>query len=140
MRSRFNRHERVPNYAMTVKASVYPTTPANPGTVARGLNSRPCRDLGAGGAGNFGTIRGRATSRPARAKHDPGDLARLAGVSANATSQAESDHRGLSLDTLLTVLEALGIGVDTLISNEPKTEYVVARRDRPGPYAVLIPS
>jgi transcriptional regulator with XRE-family HTH domain len=61
-----------------------------------------------------------------------GDLARLAGVSPSAISQAEAGHRGLSLDTLLTLSEGLGVGLDELLVNEPATNYVLARRDRSG--------
>jgi transcriptional regulator with XRE-family HTH domain len=61
-----------------------------------------------------------------------GDLARLAGVSPSAISQAEAGHRGLSLDTLLTLSESLGVGLDELLVNEPATDYVLARRDRSG--------
>ncbi len=61
-----------------------------------------------------------------------GDLARLAGVSPSAISQAEAGHRGLSLDTLLTLSESLGVGLDELLINEPATDYVLARRDRSG--------
>lgn len=61
-----------------------------------------------------------------------GDLARLAGVSPSAISQAEAGHRGLSLDTLLTLSESLGVGLNELLVNEPATDYVLARRDRSG--------
>ncbi len=61
-----------------------------------------------------------------------GDLARLAGVSPSAISQAEASHRGLSLDTLLTLSESLGVGLDELLVNEPATDYVLARRDGSG--------
>jgi transcriptional regulator with XRE-family HTH domain len=61
-----------------------------------------------------------------------GDLARLAGVSPSAISQAEAGHRGLSLDTLLTLSESLGVGLDELLVNEVTTDYVLARRDRSG--------
>jgi transcriptional regulator with XRE-family HTH domain len=61
-----------------------------------------------------------------------GELARLAGVSPSAISQAEAGHRGLSLDTLLTLSEGLGVGLDELLLNEPSTDYVLARRDRSG--------
>ena len=61
-----------------------------------------------------------------------GDLARLAGVSPSAVSQAEAGHRGLSLDTLLTLSESLGVGLDELLVNEPATDYVLARRERSG--------
>ncbi len=61
-----------------------------------------------------------------------GDLARLAGVSPSAISQAEAGHRGLSLDTLLTLSESLGVGLDELLINEAATDYVLARRDRSG--------
>ena len=61
-----------------------------------------------------------------------GDLARLAGVSPSAISQAEAGHRGLSLDTLLTLSESLGVGLDELLVNEATSDYVLARRDRSG--------
>ena len=58
------------------------------------------------------------------------DLARLAGVSPSAISQAEAGQRGLSLDTLLTLTSALGIGLDELLENDRRPDYVLARRDR----------
>ena len=58
------------------------------------------------------------------------DLARLADVSPSAISQAEAGQRGLSLDTLLTMTSALGIGIDDLLENQQRPEYVLARRDR----------
>ena len=58
------------------------------------------------------------------------DLARLAGVSPSAISQAEAGLRGLSLDTLLTVTSGLGIGLDSLLENEERPDYVLARRAR----------
>jgi transcriptional regulator with XRE-family HTH domain len=61
------------------------------------------------------------------------DLARLAGVSPSAISQAEAGHRGLALDTLLTLVEALGVGLDDLLSVRATGDYVLARRDRMGP-------
>ncbi len=61
-----------------------------------------------------------------------GDLARFAGVSPSAVSQAEAGHRGLSLDTLLTISEGLGVGLDDLLASEPQSDYVLARRDRTG--------
>jgi transcriptional regulator with XRE-family HTH domain len=60
------------------------------------------------------------------------DLARLAGVSPSAISQAEAGHRGLALDTLLTLAEALGIGLDDLLGVRSTGDYVLARRDRLG--------
>jgi len=61
------------------------------------------------------------------------DLARLAGVSPSAISQAEAGHRGLALDTLLTLVEALGVGLDDLLAVRTTGDYVLARRDRMGP-------
>jgi transcriptional regulator with XRE-family HTH domain len=61
------------------------------------------------------------------------DLARLAGVSPSAISQAEAGHRGLALETVLTLAEALGVGVDNLLSVRTGRDYVLARRDRLGP-------
>lgn len=57
-------------------------------------------------------------------------LARLAGVSASAISQAEAGQRGLSLDTLLTITTALGVGMDELLANRERPDYVLARRNR----------
>jgi transcriptional regulator with XRE-family HTH domain len=58
------------------------------------------------------------------------DIARLADVSPSAISQAESGQRGLSLDTLLTLTNTLGMGLDTLLDNEERPDYQLARRDR----------
>lgn len=58
------------------------------------------------------------------------EIARLAGVSPSAISQAESGHRGLGLDTLLTLGEALGVSLDALLAHSPEAGYVLARRDR----------
>ena len=60
------------------------------------------------------------------------DLARLAGVSPSAISQAEAGHRGLALDTLLTLVEALGTGIDDLLEVRTTGDYLLARRDRLG--------
>jgi transcriptional regulator with XRE-family HTH domain len=61
------------------------------------------------------------------------DLARLAGVSPSAISQAEAGHRGLALETLLTLVEGLGVGIDDLLAVKTTSDYVLARRDRLGP-------
>ena len=61
------------------------------------------------------------------------DLARLAGVSPSAISQAEAGHRGLALETLLTLVEGLGLGLDDLLAVRTAGDYVLARRDRLGP-------
>jgi transcriptional regulator with XRE-family HTH domain len=58
------------------------------------------------------------------------DLGRLAGVSPSAISQTEAGQRGLSLDTLLTLTNALGIGLDDLLENDRRPNYVLARRAR----------
>jgi transcriptional regulator with XRE-family HTH domain len=60
------------------------------------------------------------------------DLARLAGVSPSAISQAEAGHRGLALETLLRLVEALGLGLDDLLAVRTAGDYVLARRDRRG--------
>lgn len=57
-------------------------------------------------------------------------VAELAGVTPAAISQAESGRRGLSLDTLLPLCEALGIGLDDLMGSTATPDHVVARRDR----------
>ena len=58
------------------------------------------------------------------------DIARLADVSPSAISQAEAGLRGLSLDTLLTLTNRLGMGLDSLLENEERPDYLLARRDR----------
>lgn len=58
------------------------------------------------------------------------EVARLAGVSPSAVSQVETGHRGLALETLLTLSDALGISIDTLLDHRPDAGYVLARRDR----------
>jgi transcriptional regulator with XRE-family HTH domain len=60
------------------------------------------------------------------------ELAHLAGVSPSAISQAESGHRGLALDTLLTLTDALGLSLDELLAVKSNGDYVLARRDRMG--------
>lgn len=61
------------------------------------------------------------------------DLARLAGVSPSAISQAEAGHRGLGLETVLKLAAGLGISVDQLLSHPTDAGYVIARRDRAAP-------
>ncbi|HEX2042708.1 MAG TPA: XRE family transcriptional regulator [Acidimicrobiales bacterium] len=58
------------------------------------------------------------------------ELARLAGVTPSAVSQAESGRRGLSLDTLLLLSERLGMGLDELLASAPTGGYVLARHPR----------
>lgn len=58
------------------------------------------------------------------------DVARLAEVSPSAISQAEAGQRGLSLDTLLTLTARVGIGLDSLLDNEERADYTLARRAR----------
>jgi transcriptional regulator with XRE-family HTH domain len=69
------------------------------------------------------------------------DLARMAGVSPSALSQAEAGRRGLSLDTLLALSDRLGIGVDDLLGRPPRVDHVLARRGRrpaSGPITALL--
>ena len=56
-----------------------------------------------------------------------GDLARLAGVSPSAISQAERGHRGLSLETLLDLTGKLNITLDELLRGEDAPGYRLAR-------------
>jgi transcriptional regulator with XRE-family HTH domain len=58
------------------------------------------------------------------------DLARIAGVTPSAISQAEAGHRGLSLDTLLLLAERSGISLDELLGVRSTGDYILARRDR----------
>jgi len=59
------------------------------------------------------------------------ELARLAGVSASAISQAERGRRGLSLETLLDLAGKLNITLDDLLRGEVSPGYRLARRDDP---------
>lgn len=58
-------------------------------------------------------------------------LARLAGVSPSAISQAERGHRGLSLDTLLDLSAKLNVTLDELLRGDVAPGYRLARRDHP---------
>lgn len=58
------------------------------------------------------------------------EIARVAGVSPSAISQAEAGHRGLGLDTVVAIAEGLGISLDELLGTSPDPGYVIARRDR----------
>ena len=56
------------------------------------------------------------------------DLARIAGVSASAISQAERGQRGLSLETVLGLATGLNITLDELLRGEVATGYRLGRR------------
>lgn len=66
------------------------------------------------------------------------ELAGMAGVSQAAISQAEAGRRGLSLDTVLVMCDALGMTVDELVAADPPGGYVLARRERLGGDAPLV--
>ncbi len=71
-----------------------------------------------------------------------GDLAAIAGVSANAISQAERGKRGLSVETLYRLAHKLSLTVDELLGGEVARGYRLARRLPPrrsleGPVALL---
>jgi transcriptional regulator with XRE-family HTH domain len=59
------------------------------------------------------------------------ELARLAGISASAVSQAERGRRGFSLETLVELTGRLGITLDDLLRGEARPGYRLARRDEP---------
>jgi transcriptional regulator with XRE-family HTH domain len=59
------------------------------------------------------------------------ELARLAGVSPSAVSQAERGQRGLSLETLLELTARLGITLDELLRGAVAPGYRLARRHDP---------
>jgi transcriptional regulator with XRE-family HTH domain len=59
------------------------------------------------------------------------ELARLAGVSPSAVSQAERGQRGLSLETLLDLTTRLNITLDELLRGEVAPGYRLARRHDP---------
>jgi len=58
------------------------------------------------------------------------ELATIAGVTASAISQAESGARGLSVDTLLRISDALAVPLDRLVDSAPRPTYHLARHDR----------
>lgn len=58
------------------------------------------------------------------------EVATAAGVTPSAISQAESGTRGLSLDTVVTLADRLGISVDRLLSTGSPRSYVLTRHDR----------
>ena len=59
------------------------------------------------------------------------DLARMAGVSPSAISQAERGQRGLSLETLLSLSAGLHITLDELLRGEVAPGYRLGRRHDP---------
>jgi transcriptional regulator with XRE-family HTH domain len=59
-----------------------------------------------------------------------GQLAALAGVTPAAISQAETGRRGLSLDTILPLCEALGVTVDELLGGQGRVDHQLVRHDR----------
>jgi transcriptional regulator with XRE-family HTH domain len=59
------------------------------------------------------------------------EVARIAGVSASAVSQAERGQRGLSLETLLGLAAKLGMTLDELLRGEVAPGYRLARRHEP---------
>lgn len=58
------------------------------------------------------------------------ELATAAGVTASAISQAESGTRGLSLDTVVTLADRLGVSIDRVLSTGNPSSYHLARHDR----------
>jgi transcriptional regulator with XRE-family HTH domain len=59
------------------------------------------------------------------------EVARLAGVSPSAVSQAERGQRGLSLETLLQLTGRIGLTIDELLRGEISRGYRLARRYDP---------
>jgi transcriptional regulator with XRE-family HTH domain len=59
------------------------------------------------------------------------EIARLAGVSPSAISQAERGQRGLSLETLLHLTGKLNITIDELLRGQVAPGYRLARRHDP---------
>jgi len=66
-------------------------------------------------------------------------IANLAGVTAGAISQAESGRRGLSLDSLIPLCEALGIGVDEILGTGRTPDPLLARHDREMSTGQIVP-
>lgn len=65
-------------------------------------------------------------------------IAAMAGVSAGAISQSESGRRGLSLDSLIPLSEALGIGVDDILGTGRTPDPLLARHDREIPTGQVV--
>jgi transcriptional regulator with XRE-family HTH domain len=69
-----------------------------------------------------------------RIRHDrnltQGQLAAIAGVTPAAISQAETGRRGLSLDTVVPLCEALGVTVDELLGGQGRLDHQLVRHDR----------
>jgi transcriptional regulator with XRE-family HTH domain len=63
------------------------------------------------------------------------ELARAAGISPSAISQAERGRRGLSVETLLTLAERLGMTLDELLAGSHTPGYRLGRRDHAGTHA-----
>jgi transcriptional regulator with XRE-family HTH domain len=59
------------------------------------------------------------------------ELARAAGISPSAISQAERGRRGLSVDTLLRLADRLGMTLDELLRGSHSPGYRLGRRDHP---------
>ena len=59
-----------------------------------------------------------------------GQLAALAGVTPAAISQAETGRRGLSLDTVVPLCDALGVTVDALLGGQGRVDHQLVRHDR----------
>ncbi len=59
-----------------------------------------------------------------------GQLAAMAGVTPAAISQAETGRRGLSLDTVVPLCEALGVTVDDLLGGQGRVDHQLVRHDR----------
>ena len=74
---------------------------------------------------------GQGLERVRKERHlNQSELARLAGVTQSAVSQAEAGRRGLSLETVMLLSERLGMGLDELLASAPAGGYVLARRPR----------
>lgn len=58
------------------------------------------------------------------------ELAEIAQVTPGAISQVETGRRGLSVDTLVTLCESLGITLDALLGAESSVDHVLIRHDR----------
>ncbi len=87
---------------------------------------------GAGRVLEAGSITGRvaASLRALRAARNLSqhDLAKLAGVTPSAISQAERAERGLSLTTMARLSDALGITIDDLLRGQDPRAYRIGRR------------
>ncbi len=87
----------------------------------------------------LGRLAGGLRSLRSNRRLSQSDVARVAGVSPSAISQAEAGRRGLGLDTVIAIADGFGVSIDHLLETAPDPGYVIARRDRAVPRRGVTP-